>query len=72
MLSASLLVEALAAFSAGILNEETGFGFAVTVVPLHVLVYDPKTVVVALCYHPSWADPPSYWALEPVEHLQTL
>jgi uncharacterized membrane protein YfcA len=52
MLSASLLVEALAAFSAGILNEETGFGFAVTVVPLHVLVYDPKTVVVALCYHP--------------------
>ena len=42
MLSASLLVAALAAFSAGILSGVTGFGLAVIVVPLLVLVYDPK------------------------------
>jgi uncharacterized protein len=45
MLSASLLVAALAAFSAGILSGVTGFGLAVIVVPLLLLVYDPKTVV---------------------------
>ena len=36
---------ALAAFSAGILSGVTGFGLAVIVVPLLLLVYDPKTVV---------------------------
>ena len=45
MLSASLLVAALAIFSAGILSGVTGFGLAVIVVALLVLVYDPKTVV---------------------------
>ena len=23
----------------------------------------------AVCYHPWWADPPFYWASEPVEHI---
>ena len=46
MLSASLLLAALAAFSAGVLSGFTGFGLAVIVVPLLLLVYDPKTVVV--------------------------
>jgi uncharacterized membrane protein YfcA len=45
VLSASLLVAALAAFSAGILSGFTGFGLAVIVVPLLLLVYDPKMVV---------------------------
>jgi uncharacterized membrane protein YfcA len=45
MLSASLLVAALAAFSAGILSGVTGFGLAVIVVALLPLVYDLKTVV---------------------------
>jgi uncharacterized protein len=45
MLSASLLVAALAAFSAAILSGVTGFGLAVKVVPLLMLLYDPKTVV---------------------------
>jgi uncharacterized membrane protein YfcA len=46
VLSASLLLAALAAFSAGVLSWFTGFGLAVIVVPLLLLVYDPKTVVV--------------------------
>ena len=45
MLSASLLLAALAAFSAAFLSGFTGFGHAVIVVPLLLLVYDPKTVV---------------------------
>lgn len=45
MLSASLLVAALAALLAAILSGFTGFGHAVVVVPLLLLVYDPKTVV---------------------------
>ena len=46
MLSASLLVAALAAFLAGALSGFTGFGHAAIVVPLLLLVYDPTTVVV--------------------------
>jgi uncharacterized membrane protein YfcA len=38
-------VAALVAFSAGIFSGVTGFGLAVIVVPLLLLVYDPKTVV---------------------------
>ena len=45
MLSAPLTVAALAAFSAAVLSGFTGFGHAVIVVPLLLLVYDPKTVV---------------------------
>jgi uncharacterized protein len=59
-------VAALAAFSAGILSGVTGFGLAVIVVPLLVLVYDPKTVVAvtgvlsltiaAAVVHDSWRE----------------
>jgi uncharacterized membrane protein YfcA len=45
VLSASLLVAVLAAFSAAVLSGFTGFGHAVIVVPLLLLVYDPRTVV---------------------------
>lgn len=44
MLSASLLLAALAAFSAGFLNGLTGFGLALIGVPLLLLVYEPGTV----------------------------
>lgn len=44
-MSASLLLAALAAFSAAVLSGFTGFGHAVIVVPLLLLVYDPGTVV---------------------------
>ena len=44
-MSASLLVAALAAFSAGVLSGFTGFGLAAVVVPLLLVVYEPKTVV---------------------------
>jgi len=66
VLSASLLVAALAAFSAGILSGFTGFGLAVIVVPLLLLVYDPKMVVAltgvlslsvaAAVVHDSWRE----------------
>jgi len=46
VLSASLLLAALAAPTAGILGGFTGFGLSAIVVPLHLLVYDPGTVVV--------------------------
>jgi uncharacterized protein len=59
-------VAALAAFSAGILSGVTGFGLAVIVVPLLLLVYDPKTVVAltgvlsltvaAAVVHDSWRE----------------
>jgi uncharacterized membrane protein YfcA len=45
VLSVSLLLAALAAFLAGVLSGFPGFGLAVIVVPLLLLVYDPKTVV---------------------------
>lgn len=45
MLSASLLVALMAAFSAGLLNGLTGFGIALIGVPLLLLVYEPATVV---------------------------
>ena len=44
MLSASLLLAALATFSAGFLNGLTGFGLALTGVPLLLLVYEPGPV----------------------------
>ncbi len=56
----------MAAFSAGILSGVTGFGLAVIVVPLLLLVYDPKTVVAltgvlsltvaAAVVHDSWRE----------------
>ncbi len=45
MLSVPLLLAALAAFSAAFLSGFTGFGHAVVVVPLLLLVYEPRTVV---------------------------
>ena len=45
VLGTSLVVAALAAFSAAVLSGFTGFGRAVVVVPLLLSVYDPKTVV---------------------------
>ncbi len=45
MLSATLLVALLAAFSAGFASGLTGFGFALISVPLFLLVYDPSRVV---------------------------
>lgn len=44
MLSVSLLLAALATFSAGFLNGLTGFGLALIGVPLLLLVYEPGTV----------------------------
>jgi uncharacterized membrane protein YfcA len=46
VLSTSLLLAALAAFSAGVLSGFSGFGHSAVVVPLLLLVYDPTTVVV--------------------------
>ena len=46
MLSASLLVAALAALLSGFAAGLTGFGFALVSTPLLLLVYDPATVVV--------------------------
>ncbi len=56
----------MAAFSAGILSGVTGFGLAVIVVPLLLLVYEPKTVVAltgvlsltvaAAVVHDSWRE----------------
>lgn len=46
MLSAALLLAALAALTAGILGGFTGFGLSAIVVPLLLLVYEPATVVV--------------------------
>lgn len=45
MLSASLLLPALAAFSAGVAGGFAGFGISVVLVPLLLLVYEPATVV---------------------------
>lgn len=45
VLSAPLIVSALATFSAAVLSGFTGFGHAVVAVPLLLMVYDPKTVV---------------------------
>jgi len=45
VLSASILVAASAAFLAGVLSGFADFGHAAIVVPLLLLVYEPKTVV---------------------------
>jgi hypothetical protein len=44
-LSASLLLARRAAFSAGLLNVLTAFGFAMIEAPLLLLIYDLKSVV---------------------------
>src|SRR5215211_6953227 len=49
MLGASLLVATIVAFSAAVLSGFTGFGHAVIVVPVLLLVYDPRTVVALAC-----------------------
>jgi uncharacterized membrane protein YfcA len=45
VLSASLLLAALAAFLAGVVGGFSGFGISIILVPLLLLVYDQPTVV---------------------------